>query len=212
MKKIFVYFIISVTFLSCKGQNKEFNNYMSNFREIKLPFLVDRRDSINITYVRASKEIPINYIKKYICLDSTICDYNPEYYNYNYRYKIKESANIIAVLLSKGKYEGETCYDFDLVETLLIVYTKDGKIIDEKSIAKNNDCWLSTILVTSDSIVVQQIKISDPSQNIPKVDCEIETKTYQISDEGYIKTIRTEPTKKGVLVWDKKIYDFILKK
>jgi hypothetical protein len=186
---------------------------MSNFREIKLPFLVDRRDSINITYVRASKEIPINYIKKYICLDSTICDYNPEYYNYNYRYKIKESANIIAVLLSKGKYEGETCYDFDLVETLLIVYTKDGKIIDEKSIAKNNDCWLSTILVTSDSIVVQQIKISDPSQiNDPEVDCEIETTTYQISDEGYIKTIRTEPIKKGVLVWDKKIYDFILKK
>jgi len=213
MKKIILCFIISVTFLSCKGQNKEFNNYMSNFREIKLPFLVDRRDSINITYVRASKEIPINYIKKYICLDSTICDYNPEYYNYNYRYKIKESANIIAVLLSKGKYEGETCYDFDLGETLLIVYTKDGKIIDEKSIAKDNDCWLSTILVTSDSIVVQQIKISDPSQiNDPEVDCEIETTTYQISDEGYIKTIRTEPIKKGVLVWDKKIYDFILKK
>jgi hypothetical protein len=213
MKRIIVYLIISVTFLSCKGQNQDFNNYISNFREIKLPFLVDRRDSINITYVRASKEIPINYIKKYICLDSTICDYNPEYYNYNYRYKIKESANIIAVLLSKGKYEGETCYDFDLGETLLIVYTKDGKIIDEKSIAKNNDCWLSTILVTSDSIVVQQIKISDPSQiNDPEVDCEIETTTYQISDEGYIKTIRTEPIKKGVLVWDKKIYDFILKK
>ncbi len=213
MKRIIVYFIISVTFLSCKGQNKEFNNYMSNFREIKLPFLVDRRDSINRTYVRASKEIPINYIKKYICLDSTICDYNPEYYNYNYRYKIKESANIIAVLLSKGKYEGETCYDFDLGETLLIVYTKDGKIIDEKSIAKNNDCWLSTILVTSDSIVVQQIKISDPSQiNDPEVDCEIETKTYQITDEGYIKTIRTEPIKKGVLVFDERIYDFILKK
>jgi hypothetical protein len=213
MRKIILCFIISVTFLSCKGQNKEFDNYISNFREIKLPFLVDRRDSINRTYVRASKEIPINYIKKYICLDSTICDYNPEYYNYNYRYKIKESANIIAVLLSKGKYEGETCYDFDLGETLLIVYTKDGKIIDEKSIAKNNDCWLSTILVTSDSIVVQQIKISDPSQiNDPEVDCEIETTTYQISDEGYIKTIRTEPIKKGVLVWDKKIYDYILKK
>jgi hypothetical protein len=213
MKKIIFCFIISVAFLSCKGQNQDFNNYISNFREIKLPFLVDRRDSKYQFYTSEYYEIPINYIKKYICKDSTNkCDYDPSEYRYDYGFKFKSSSGYIFVILKKLKYEGKTCYDFDLVEKLLIVYSKDGHIIDEKSIAKDNDCWLSSILVTSDSIIVQQIKISDPSQNIPEVDCEIETKTYQISDEGYIKTIRTEPTKKGVLVWDKKIYDFILKK
>jgi hypothetical protein len=213
MKKILQFCIILFTILNCKGQNQDFNNYLSNFHEIKLPFLVDRRDSINRLYARESKEIPINYIKKYICLDSTNkCDYDPSIFRYDYMYKYKIKQNLIIVLLSKGKYKGKTCYDFDLGETLLIVYTKDGKIIDERSIAKNNDCWLSSILVTNDSIIVQQIKISDPFQNDPEYDCEIETTTYQISDEGYIKTIRTEPIKKGVLVWDKKIDDLILKK
>ena len=182
-----------------------------------MPFILDDRypetrfNPLNIEI----KHIQEDYIKKFICLDSTICDYNPEYYIYSYGFKIKESSNLIAVLVSKMKYEGKTCYDFDLGETLLIVYTKDGKIIDEKSIAKDNDCWISSILVTNDSIKVQQIKVIDPTQFKiidNGVDCEIETKTYQISDEGYINLIRTEPIKKGVLVWDEKIYDHILKK
>jgi hypothetical protein len=116
--------------------------------------------------------------------------------------------------VGKGKDKGITCYDFDLGETLLIVYSKDGKIIDEKSIAKNNDCWLSSIWVTDDSIRVQQMRVIDPSQynNMYEgLDCEIETKIYQIGDDGYINLIKTEPIKKGVLIFDKKIYDFILK-
>jgi hypothetical protein len=215
MKRIIVYIIIGFCFISCKGQNQEFDNYISNFHEIKLPFLVDRRDSINRIYARTSKEIPINYIKKFICIDSLKCDTNPAMYEYDYMYTYNLKQSFIIVLLSKGKYKGKTCYDFDLGETLLIVYTKDGKIIDEKSIAKDNDCWLSSILVINDSIKVQQIKVVDPTQFKiidNGMDCEIETKIYQISDDGYINLIRTDPIKKGVLVFDEKIDDFILKK
>jgi len=214
MKKVLVYFIIGFSLLSCKGQNKEFNEYISNFQEFKLPFLIDRRDSINRFYAReVFQSIPLNYIKQFVCKDSINCDYDPSKYSYAYRYKFKINSNFIITFVSKAKEKGKTCYDFDLGETLLIVYSKDGKIIDAKSIAKDNDCWLSSIWVTDDSIKVQQIKISDPSKiNDQEIDCEIETKIYQISDDGYINLIRTDPIKKGVLVFDEKIDDFILKK
>ncbi|HOV55903.1 MAG TPA: hypothetical protein PLK25_00590 [Bacteroidales bacterium] len=215
MKKVLVYLIIGFTLLSCKGQNQEFNDYISNFQEIELPFLIDRRDSINRFYVReVLQSIPLNYIKKFVCEDSMHCDYDPSEYSYNYRYKYKINSNIIVAFVSKGKDKGKTCYDFDLGETLLIVYSKDGKIIDEKSIAKDNDCWLSSIWVTEDSIRVQQMRVIDPSQYKNKyegLDCEIETKIYQIGDDGYINLMKTETIKKGVLMWDKNIYDYILK-
>ncbi|HPX45839.1 MAG TPA: hypothetical protein PK626_05580 [Bacteroidales bacterium] len=213
MKKVLVYFIIGFSLLSCKGQNKEFNEYISNFQEFKLPFLIDRRDSINRFYAReVFQSIPLNYIKQFVCKDSINCDYDPSKYSYAYRYKFKINSNFIITFVSKAKEKGKTCYDFDLGETLLIVYSKDGKIIDAKSIAKDNDCWLSSIWVTDDSIKVQQIKISDPSKiNDQEIDCEIETKIYQIGDDGYINLIKTEPIKRGVLIFDKNIDDFILK-
>ena len=213
MKKVLVYFKIGFSLLSCKGQNKEFNEYISNFQEFKLPFLIDRRDSINRFYAReVFQSIPLNYIKQFVCKDSINCDYDPSKYSYAYRYKFKINSNFIITFVSKAKEKGKTCYDFDLGETLLIVYSKDGKIIDAKSIAKDNDCWLSSIWVTDDSIKVQQIKISDPSKiNDQEIDCEIETKIYQIGDDGYINLIKTEPIKRGVLIFDKNIDDFILK-
>ena len=215
MKKVLVYFIIGLSFISCKGQNKEFNDYISNFQEIKSPFLIDRRDSINRFYAREIfQSIPLNYIKKFVCKDSIYCDYDPSKYMFDYMYKYKINSNIIVAFVSKGKDKGKTCYDFDLGETLLIVYSKDGKIIDEKSIAKDNDCWQSSIWVTDDSIKVQQIKVvelADFDDMNKELDCEIETKIYQIGDDGYINLIKTEPIKKGVLMWDKNIFDFILK-
>lgn len=219
MKKVLVYFIISLSFINCKGQNKEFNDYISNFQEIKLPSLIDRRYPINNTKevlqsIPSNSIIPLNYIKKFVCEDSMHCDYDESKYRYDYRYKYKINSNIIVAFVSKGKDKGKTCYDFDLIETLLIVYSKDGKIIDEKSIAKDNDCWLSSIWVTDDSIRVQQMRVIDPSQYNNKyegLNCEIEIKIYQIGDDGYINLIKTEPIKKGVLMWDKNIFDFILK-
>jgi len=201
MKKVLVYFIIGFSLLSCKGQNEEFNDYISNFQEFKLPILID--DSSNPQYKLISSEdyeIPANYIKKYICKDSTHCDYDQSKYTF--------------VFLLKLKYGGKTCYDFDLIETLLIVYSKDGKIIDAKSIAKDNDCWQSSIWATDDSIRVQQIKVTelnDFDEINKELDCEIETKIYQIGDDGYINLIKTEPIKRGVLIFDKNIDDFILK-
>ncbi|MDD3629674.1 MAG: hypothetical protein PHF55_01405 [Bacteroidales bacterium] len=219
MKKVLVYFIISLSFINCKGQNKEFNDYISNFQEIKLPSLIDRRYPINNTKevlqsIPSNSIIPLNYIKKFVCEDSMHCDYDESKYRYDYRYKYKINSNIIVAFVSKGKDKGKTCYDFDLIETLLIVYSKDGKIIDEKSIAKNNDCWLSSIWVTNDSIKVQQIKVielADFDDMNKELDCEIETKIYQIGDDGYINLIKTEPIKKGELIWNKNINDLILK-
>ena len=213
MKKVLVYFIIGFSLLSCKGQNKEFNEYISNFQEFKLPFLIDRRDSINRFYAReVFQSIPLNYIKQFVCEDSMHCDYDQSKYRYTYGFKFKSKYTFVFLL--KLTYWGKTCYDFDLIETLLIVYSKDGKIIDEKSIAKDNDCWQSSIWATEDSIRVQQIKVTelDDFDEINKeLDCEIETKIYQIGDDGYINLIKTEQIKRGVLIFDKNIDDFILK-
>jgi hypothetical protein len=213
MKKVLVYFIIGFSLLSCKGQNQEFNDYISNFQEFELPFIID--DVSNPQYRLISSEdneIPVNYIKKYICKDSIHCDYDQSKYRYTYGFKFKSKYTFVFLL--KLKYKGKTCYDFDLLETLLIVYSKDGKIIDEKSIAKDNNCWQSSIWVTDDSIKVQQIKVielADFNDMNKELDCEIETKIYQIGDDGYINLIKTEPIKKGELIWDKNIDNVILK-
>jgi hypothetical protein len=213
MKKVLVYLIIGFSLLSCKGQNQEFNDYISNFQEFELPFIID--DVINPQYRLISSEdneIPVNYIKKYICTDSIHCDYDQSKYRYTYGFKFKSKYTFVFLLKLKDK--GKTCYDFDLLETLLIVYSKDGKIIDEKSIAKDNNCWQSSIWITDDSIKVQQIKVvelADFDDMNKELDCEIETKIYQIGDDGYINLMKTEPIKKGVLIWDKNIDNVILK-
>ena len=201
--------IISFLTLSCKGQNQEFVTYLSNFKSVELPLTVDRQTYNTIFYPsKNNHEIIETLIKKFVCKDSTNCSVNSSEYRYDYGVKFV-LGDYHVVLVHKQKYEGTTSYDFDLSEVILIVYSKQGKILSSQSISKDNDGWISSTQVTRENIEVQQIKILE--SNKPEMSCEIETKVYQIAQNGIINNIHTEPIKKGIVIWDEQIEDFRLK-
>jgi len=207
--KHLILIIISFLILSCKGQNQEFVTYLSNFRSVELPLTIDRRYSSNSFYQNGTyKEIPESFVKKFICKDSVTCDTNPSEYRYDYGIRFALS-DYQAILVNKQKYEGNPDCDFDLAELILVVYSPQGEIISGQSVGKNNDCWLGSTQVTKENIKVQQIKILE--FNKPEMSCEIDTKVYQIAQNGIINNIRSEPIKKGIVIWDEQIEDFRLK-
>jgi hypothetical protein len=97
----------------------------------------------------------------------------------------------------------------DVEQVVLIVYSKQGRILSSQSISKDNDGWISSTQITRENIEVQQIKILEFNKS--EMNSKIETKVYQIALNGIINNIRTEPIKKGIVIWDEQIEDFKLK-
>lgn len=195
--------------MCCKGQDQEFVTYLSNLRKVELPLTIDRKTYNSIFYPNKNNhEIIESDVKKFVCQDSTNCTVNTTEYRYDYGVKFI-LGNFYVVLVHKQKYEGITSYDFDLSEILLIIYSREGKILSLKSISKDNDGWISSTHVTKEYIEVQQIKVLE--FNKPEMNCEIEKKIYQISKDGIVINIHKEPIKKGIVIWDKQIDDFRLK-
>lgn len=81
--------------------------------------------------------------------------------------------------------------------------------MSEQSIGKDNDGWISTIQITSNNIVVEQIKILEFNKS--ELSCEIEVKEYKINQDGIIKNTETKPVKNGFVVWNEQMNDFKLK-
>ncbi|MDP4292110.1 MAG: hypothetical protein Q8908_13595 [Bacteroidota bacterium] len=205
-----ILFLISILSLSCSGQNQDFFIYLSNFRNMALPFTIDRRDtSTRIFPTGVFKKIPEVYIKKFICKDPSNCKIDLTNFGYDYGIKFNISPEFLSILFVKQRYEGSPDCDFDLSEIILVTYTKQGKIISIQSIGKNNDCWLSTIKITSEKISVQQIKVLE--FNKPEMNCEIQTKEYKVNKEGIIENTLMSPPKKGIVIMDKRTEDFKLK-
>lgn len=209
MKYFFLILISSLTLSSCKGQNQEFVAYLSGFRNVELPLTIDRKTYNSIFYPNKNNhEITESLVKRFICKDSTNCAVNSSEYRYDFGVKF-EYSNYYAALVHKQKFEGTTSYDFDLSEVILLVYSKQGNILSEQSIGKDNDGWISAIQITSNNIRVQQIKVLE--FNKPELSCEIEVKEYMINQDGVIKNTHTEPVKKGFVIWDEQMKDFKLK-
>ena len=207
--KHLILIIISFLTLSSKGQNQEFSTYLSNFRSVQLPLTVDRKTYNTIFYPNKNNhEIIETLVKKFVCKDSTNCSVNSTEYRYDYGVKFVLD-DYQVVLVHKQNYEGTTSYDFDLSEVVIVVYSKQGKVLSLQSICKDNDGWISSTHIARENIEVQQIKILE--FNKPEMSCEIETKVYQIAQNGIINNIRTEPIKKGVVIWDEQIEEFRLK-
>ncbi|MDD4729765.1 MAG: hypothetical protein PHN55_13590 [Dysgonamonadaceae bacterium] len=209
MRHFLLILISSLTLSSCKGQNQEFVAYLSSLRNVELPLTIDTKTYNVIFYPNKNNhEIAESLVKKFICKDPANCVVNSSEYRYDYRVKF-EYKNYYAALVHKQKYEGTTPYDFDLSEVILLVYSKQGGILSEQSIGKDNDGWISTIQITSNNIVVEQIKILE--FNKPELSCEIEVKEYKINQDGIIKNTETKPVKKGSIVWNEQMNDFKLK-
>ncbi|GAK38239.1 hypothetical protein SDC9_69531 [bioreactor metagenome] len=219
--KTFVCVLLCCLFLTnCKAQNSDFKSYLDNFGITNIPLVIrdcqsyhsvfnQRYDSI---FHETYKEIPENLVTKYIFTNG-FCNSDSGYFRYDYGVKIALSSDFISVLVSKLQYEGDSEWNFDLGETLLITYNNKGKILSRLSLTKDNDRWQSCLKITKQGITVRQIKITEPKidQYHRDLRCEYWTTTYQIATDGIIKTIDTSPVSIGIVIWDKVNEEYILK-
>ena len=218
--------IINISFCciflyNCNAQPPEFKGYLNNFGQSEIPLLIKDRQSSSAVFcqaydtlsrVKTTKSIPENIVARYICKNEF---FNPGggYFRYDYGVKVNFSSEFTSVLVSKLQYEGDTEWDFDLRETLLITYNNKGDILSRQSLAKDNDRWKSSLEITKEGISVRQIKITEPNidQYHHDLHCEFWTTTFQINKDGIIKTINTSSVSTGVVIWDKSIEDYKLK-
>ena len=209
-------------FLSyCKAQDTEFKMYLNNFGQRGTPLLVNDRQSSSAVFcqaydtllrVKTIKPIQENIVAKYICRNG-FCNPDGGYFRYDYGVKVDLSSDFILVVVSKLQYEGDSEWDFDLRETILITYNNNGEILSRLSLTKDNDRWKSSLKITKQGITVRQIKITEPKidQYHRDLHCEYWTTTYQITTDGIIKPIDTSPVSTGIVIWDKINEEYILK-
>jgi len=220
--KTFVCILLCCIFMTnCKAQDPEFKTYLNNFGQSKIPLLINDRQSSSSVFcqaydtlfqIKTTKSIPESIVSKYICTKG-FCNPHAGYFRYDYGVKLNLSNAYTTVLVSKLQYEGQTEWDFDLGETLLITYNEKGEILSRLSLAKDNIRWMSNLKITQEDITVRQIKVTEPKidQYHRDLHCEFWTTTYQITNDGIIKTINTSPVSSGVVIWDKSIEDYKLK-
>lgn len=219
--KTFISLLLCCVFLTnCIAQDPDFKIYLNNFGQSKIPLLINDRRSSHAVFCQRKdtllgmmpKIIPENIVAKYICKDG-FCNPDGGYFRYDYGVTVDFGSGFISVLVSKLQYEGNTEWDFDLSETLLITYNNKGEILSRQSLAKDNDRWKSSLKITKDGIVVRQIKITEPKidQYHHDLHCEFWTTTYQITTDGIIKPIDTRPVSTGIVIWDKINDEYVLK-
>ncbi len=212
--RAFVSILLCCIFLSnCKAQDPDFKIYLNNFGQSGTPLLVNDKQSSSAVFcqaydtlflVKATKPIQENIVAKYICTNG-FCNPDGGYFRYDYGVKVGLSSDFILVLVSKLQYEGDSEWDFDLRETILITYNNKGEILSRLSLTKDNDRWKSSLKITKQGITVRQIKITEPKidQYHRDLHCEYWTTTYQITTDGIIKSIDTSPVLAGIVIWDK---------
>ncbi len=214
MKKYVIILLVLIPFfaLSCKAQSQDFMEYLSNFRDIELPFqMIDGNTKGAIFHPDGrGNEIDNDLVKKFVYNDSAnefVLSYEYIFY-YGVKYKLNDK---YVVLLKKYRDLGIPPYDFDLSEKILVVYSPTGKLLSSQAISKDSERWLSYVhFLTKDKITVQQIKILGVEYK-SEMECEIEMLEYKIDSNGIITKTQTTPIKKGVVIWDEEIDDFKLK-
>ena len=221
--KTFVCILLCCIFMTnCKAQDPEFKTYLSNFGESRTPILIDDSQPISdfiffqaydsLLGLKTYKIIPQKFVEKFICADN-FCNSNAGYFRYDYGIKVDFNKAYTTVLVRKFQDEGQPEWSFDLYETLLITYNRKGEILSRLSLTKDNDRWKSSLEITKEGITVKQIKVIEPKidQYHRDLHCEYWTTTYQITNDGIIKTITTSPIANGLVIWDKNVEDYKLK-
>ncbi len=205
MKSI-IFIILVITSLSCDGQNHQFKNYVNEFKLGKLPLILNNQTSKPLfKYGNSYKQISNALVREFI--DSDHKDNNLCRYDYGIR--IPWTNNLIALIIQKQNYEGESVYDYDLLETVLIIYDKSGSIRSKQVLGKDNDGWLSYIKINDKNIKVKQAKLLEFDKD--EMNCEIKILEYVVSSKGKIVLNKTSFIPKGKVIWDDKIHDLIIK-
>jgi len=220
--RAFISILLCCIFLSnCKAQDPGFKMYLNNFGQSGTPLLVNDKQSSSAVFcqaydtlsrIKATKPIQENIVAKYICTNG-FCNPDGGYFRYDYGVKVDLSSDFILVLVSKLQYEGDSEWDFDLRETILITYNNKGEILSRLSLTKDNDRWKSSLKITKQGITVRQIKITEPKidQYHRDLRCEYWTTTYQIATDGIIKPVDTSSVSTGIVIWDKINEEYVLK-
>ncbi len=220
--RIFISILLCSIFLTnCKAQDPDFKTYLDNFGQSEMPLLVNDRLSSSAVFcqaydtlfqIKTTKSIPENIVAKYICTNG-FCNPNGGYFRYDYGVKVDLSSDFIAVLISKLQYEGDSEWNFDLRETILITYNNKGEILSRQSLSKDNDRWKSSLKITQEDIAVRQIKITETKidQYHRDLRCEFWTTTYQITNDGIINSINTSSVSAGIVIWNNSREDYVLK-
>ena len=222
MRTIISTLLCCIFLTNCKAQATDFKTYLGNFGQSKIPLLINDRQSSSAVLcqvydtlfrIKTTKLIPENIVAKYICING-FCNPNGGYFRYDYGVRVDLSSDFISVLVSKLQYEGDSEWNFDLGETLLITYNNKGEILSLQSLTKDNDRWKSSLKITKEGIiVVRQIKITEPKidQYHRDLHCEFWTTTYQMTNDGIIKLVDTSLVSTGIVIWDKRNEDYVLK-
>ena len=216
-----VLFIILIVFtFFCKAQNKDFSQFINNFGNTDLPISkLDNNKWNKVIYQKFDndlkrmmpKSIPEKYVAKFICTGG-FCNPDGGYYEYDYCIKIPITDDFYTLLIRKCKDEGDSDWNFDLTEILLITYSKSGKILSRKSLSKDNGVrWQSNLTITKEKILVQQIKNTAPKVSLEKImPCEVWTTEYQISGTGIIEVKNVSPKENAKIKWDDKLLKYEL--
>jgi hypothetical protein len=220
MKTKFLFLFFVAFAFGCKAQDIDFNQYLNNYGNVKLPILSSDTETWKMIFNqgydnihgRTYKSISEKYVKKYICTYGNFNSNMKYYVRYDYGVRIDISSDFYTILLSKLQYEGNSEWDFDLAEDLLITYTKSGKILSFKSLTKDNgDRWQSSLTITKEKILVQQIKNTAAVVSLEKImPCEVWTTEYQISGTGIIEVKNVSPKENGKIKWDDKLLKYEL--
>lgn len=217
MKRVFFSVMFTMWFYSCSCQQAKthFKQYLHEFGHGNLPILLQDTKSYNEVFNQVYdedfgwtfKSIPQNFVDSFVCFGG-YCNSEPGYYRYDYGVKFNTYSNN-AVVLRKIQYEGETEYDFDLVEIILVIYSENGKIIDRLILGKGNDRWQRLLTINEDKINLEQLKITDPNINAEILQCELEISTFLINPNGKVSRSKHEVFKEKKARWDKRLQKYV---
>jgi hypothetical protein len=214
-------FLCCIFLSTSKAQDLDFKLFLKNFNQSRTPLLVNDKQSSAVIFcqeydtlsqIMKTKPIPENLVAKYICTNG-FCNPDGGYFRYDYGVKVDLSSGFISVLVSRLQYEGDSEWNFDLRETLIITYNNKSEILSRQSLTKDNDRWKSSLKITKDGITVRQIKIIEPKVNQYHHDlrCEYWTTQYKVESNGTIQIISSSQITTGIVIWDKDTEEYKLK-
>ncbi|MDR1631801.1 MAG: hypothetical protein LBR97_02795 [Dysgonamonadaceae bacterium] len=216
MKKIlWILLFVSTT---CCGQNKDFDDYISKFKEVTVPFEINQanfQEQFPGNVWNDPYMIDEKYVRKFVYCNDPAPAHRFMMADYGYGYGIKwETEDYHIVILRMQRDQGDDPFNFDRLDLMLVVYDKLGRYIDRKIISHDNEMWFSHVRVnTQESIFVRQAMMNLKSTELIDINkvytAMIQDISYEILEYGTIDEIFIDDLT-GQLIWNKENNKFSL--
>lgn len=194
MRKILIFSFILLNTIITSGQDHVFfEDYISNFKTTQS----DTISEIDFM-LGTAKSLSPKYVERFIHSEKND-KYEDEGQWYLYTIKAEEKDFIIAVITKS--YEEPLSYE----EKLLLIYSKDGNLLDSMSIARERAYWYCNYSGTWKPFNLQIKQVSVVSENLMReplpYPCKYETYQYTIGPKGKIERKLIEKTEQGIVIW-----------